>query len=62
MNTPTDVSIGLSLPLSSVNYILAIAAERPFKESHALIQLVQQQAQACLDAPQAPVAAENLAA
>ena len=46
-----DKVIELKLTTSAVNYILAIASERPFKESALLIQMIQQQAQAPAQPP-----------
>ena len=40
-----EPTIALSLPLSVVNYLLSVAAERPFKESNAVIATLQKQAQ-----------------
>lgn len=45
MSEQQDPVIELRLATSVVNYILAIASERPFKESAPLIQMIQQQAQ-----------------
>lgn len=43
-----DPSVSLSLSLSVVNYLLTIAADRPFKESAGVIQALRTQAEQAL--------------
>ncbi|MBI5270684.1 MAG: hypothetical protein HY856_13515 [Burkholderiales bacterium] len=45
-------SISLALPLQSVNYVLQVLAERPYREVNGLVKSITDQAQAQLQPPE----------